>query len=316
MFFVWFCHCRPVLNLAKRIDLRNAGFVHLWKCLTDVHWDATVLYQTCFFPPFHPQNITCLFVIYFENEIHLFWQMLVLGQWPKLSLIFWTATQDLWFILCCQTNKIVHLSHCGIIIFLEGIQRWTCSVWKPDTDMAVRQEVGWSVKRKCSSVILINPDAWNICWINVKDSGRHSCCKLQFTRLSSCDQQNFSATNEDSCEVTQQLLIIYLRIQSLLSILLGRVFIPGQRDLRPHWPSHGHFFEISRSEGLISAALCSFSSFYVVLIQIRKPAEIRRRTLRKRRHFLEWAPDSFPLLGPNPIPLLELYFRSFDNIEL
>lgn len=120
---------------------------------------------------------------------------------------------------------------------------------EPDTDMAVRQEVGWSVNRKCSSVILINPDARNICWINVKDSGRHSCCKLQFTRLSSCDQQNFSATNEDSCEVTQQLLIIYLRIRSLLSILLGRVFIPGQRDLRPHWPSHGHFFEISRSEG-------------------------------------------------------------------
>lgn len=77
------------------------------------------------FSPFHPQNITCLFVIYFENEIHLFWQMLVLGQWPKLSLIFWTATQDLWFILCCQTNKIVNLSHCRIIIFLEGIQCWT-----------------------------------------------------------------------------------------------------------------------------------------------------------------------------------------------
>lgn len=53
--------------------------------------------------------------IYFENKIHLFWQMLVLGQRPKLSLIFWIVTQDLWFRLCCQTNKIVHLAHWWII---------------------------------------------------------------------------------------------------------------------------------------------------------------------------------------------------------
>lgn len=42
--------------------------------------------------------------------------MLVLGQRPRLSLIFWIVTQDLWFILCCQTNKIVHLAHWWIII--------------------------------------------------------------------------------------------------------------------------------------------------------------------------------------------------------
>lgn len=50
------------------------------------------------------------------------------------------------------------------------------SCLEPDSDMAVRQEVGWSGNLKCSSVI--NPDSWNICWINVKDSSRHSCCKL------------------------------------------------------------------------------------------------------------------------------------------
>lgn len=42
--------------------------------------------------------------------------MLVLGQRPKLSLIFWIVMQDLWFILCCQTNKIVHLAHRRIIL--------------------------------------------------------------------------------------------------------------------------------------------------------------------------------------------------------
>lgn len=75
-----------------------------------------------FFLPlsFHPWTITRLFMIYFESKIHLFWQMLVLGLRPKLSLIFWIVTQDLWFILCCQTNKIAHLAHSRIIISPQG----------------------------------------------------------------------------------------------------------------------------------------------------------------------------------------------------
>lgn len=141
-------YCSPVLNLAKIIGLRNAGKIHFESAWLMSSGNPQSFIRLALFP-FHPQNITCLFVIYFENEIHLFWQMLVLGQWPKLSLIFWTATQDLWFILCCQTNKIVHLSHCRIIIFLEGLQCWNCSVW---SWTMMWRSVGWSINLKHSSL--------------------------------------------------------------------------------------------------------------------------------------------------------------------
>lgn len=75
-------------------------------------------------PQIHPWTITPLFMIHFENKLHLFWQMLVLGQRPEPSLIFFgIVTQDshfVFFLLCCQTNKIAHLAHGGIIIFLQG----------------------------------------------------------------------------------------------------------------------------------------------------------------------------------------------------
>lgn len=43
-------------------------------------------------------------MIHFENKIHLFWQMLVLGQRPKLSLIFFgIVTQDRHFFIFSLT---------------------------------------------------------------------------------------------------------------------------------------------------------------------------------------------------------------------
>lgn len=85
-----------------------------------------VLFSTYLRPQIHPRTITPLFMIHFEIKIHLFWQMLVLGQRPKLSLIFFgIVTQDwhlfcFFLLLCCQTNKIAHLARDGIIIFPQG----------------------------------------------------------------------------------------------------------------------------------------------------------------------------------------------------
>lgn len=74
--------------------------------------------------------------------------MLVLGQRPKLSLIFWIVTQDLWFILCCQTNKIVHLAHWGIIISPQGdtMLNLFWLGWRiQDIDLIVKQQVCQSI---------------------------------------------------------------------------------------------------------------------------------------------------------------------------
>lgn len=89
-------------------------------CRACVCWDSTVLVNVPFFP-FHPWKL--FIYLYIEKstehiEIHLFWQMLVLGQWPKLSVISWIVTHDLWFILCCWTNKIINLALWPTIISL------------------------------------------------------------------------------------------------------------------------------------------------------------------------------------------------------
>lgn len=61
------------------------------------------------------------------------------------------------------------------------------------------------------------------------------------------------------------------------------------------------------------------SAFFFLLSCFNPDPQISRNkkeNFHEKRHLLEWAAGSFPLLGPNPIPLLELYFLSFDNIEL
>lgn len=159
-------------------------------CLLRFHSSFSV-----FLFSFHPWIISCLFIIYFESKIHLFWQMLVLGQRPKLSLIFWIVMQDLWFILCCQTNKIVHLAHRRIILSpqrdviveLVFYLFFFCSFRKeghwflPEIVRLTSRAKALSYKLRCSSRVVFKycremnwgwiPGMFG--WCNHKNNGRH-----------------------------------------------------------------------------------------------------------------------------------------------